>query len=73
MSANIDYLSLGELADALGVQSWRIGRLFESGELREPPRVGRQRAIPKAMVPAIVEALRRHGWIADSCLFEGPK
>ena len=39
------YLSLGELGDLLGVQSWRIARLFELGILAEPPRIGRRRLI----------------------------
>jgi hypothetical protein len=62
-TANRPYLSLGELADSLGVQSWRIARLFELGVLPEPPRIGRQRAIPKGEVPAVVDALRKRGWL----------
>ena len=60
---SIPYLSLGELADTLSVQSWRIARLYELGILPEPPRVGRQRVIPKTSVPAIVDALRARGWL----------
>jgi len=57
------FLSVGELGDALGVQSWRIARLFELGLLREPPRVARRRLIPKSMVPTIVDLLRDRGWL----------
>lgn len=57
------YLSLGELADLLSVQSWRIARLFELGILPEPTRIAGRRMIPKDMVPAVVDALRAKGWL----------
>jgi len=63
-TATVPYLSLGELGDTLGVQSWRIARLFELGILSEPPRIGRRRLIPKALVPEIVDTLRARGWLA---------
>jgi hypothetical protein len=55
--------SIGELADTLGVQSWRIARLFELGLIQEPPRVSNRRVIDKAMIPIIVDALRLRGWL----------
>ena len=55
--------TLGELADALGVQSWRIARLFELGLVPEPPRLSGRRIISKTLVPAIIEALERRGWL----------
>jgi hypothetical protein len=58
------YHSLGQTADSLNVQAWRIARLFELGVLPEPPRIGRNRAIPATMVPAIVDALRDKGWLS---------
>jgi hypothetical protein len=70
-TATLPYLSLGELGDTLGVQSWRIARLFELGVLPEPPRIGRRRLIPKAMVPGIVDALRDRGWLAHPAPIEG--
>jgi hypothetical protein len=57
------YLSLGELADLLSVQSWRIARLFELHVVPEPERVAGRRMIPKAMVPEVAEALRARGWL----------
>jgi hypothetical protein len=57
------YVTTGELGDALGIQSWRIARLFELGVLREPQRIGGRRLIPKSMTPAIVDALRQRGWL----------
>jgi hypothetical protein len=57
------YTTTGELGDSLGVQSWRIARLFEMGVLPEPQRIGGRRLIPKSMIPPIVDALRARGWI----------
>ena len=70
-TTTVPYLSLGELGDTLGVQSWRIARLFELGILPEPPRIGRLRVIPKAMVPEIIDALRRRGWFPASAVAAG--
>ena len=61
----IPYLSLGELGDMLGVQSWRIARLFEVGLVPEPPRIGRRRLISKSAIPEIVDALRSRGWLPE--------
>ena len=60
------YLTTGELGDAVGVQAWRIARLFELGVLPDPPRSGGRRLIPKSTVPAIVDALRDRGWLPTS-------
>ena len=57
------FLSTGDLGDTLGVQSWRIARLFELGVLPEPQRIGNRRLIPKSMVPRVVDALRERGWL----------
>ena len=62
-TTSFPYLSLGELADLLSVQSWRIARLFELGLLPEPDRVSGRRLIPKTMVPQVVDALRVRGWL----------
>jgi hypothetical protein len=62
-SKNPPYATTGELGESLGVQSWRIARLFELGVLPEPQRIGGRRLIPKAMVPDVVDALRSRGWI----------
>jgi len=57
------FLGVGEVGDSLGVQSWRIARLFELGVLPEPVRIGGRRLIPKSMIPDIVDALRARGWL----------
>jgi hypothetical protein len=58
-------MSTGELGDELGVQAWRINRLFELGIVAEPPRVAGRRMIPRILVPEIVRALEQRGWLQD--------
>lgn len=55
-----------ELADFLGTEAWRIRRLFELGCLPEPPRFAGRRAIPRAWIPDVVEALRSRGWLPSA-------
>ena len=62
-NAPIPFVTLGELGDTLGVQSWRIARVFELGLVPEPPRVGRRRMIPKELIPDVIDALRFKGWL----------
>lgn len=57
--------STGLLGDELGVQGWRIARLFELGLVPEPPRLAGRRLIPETMVPEIVRALKEKGWLPD--------
>jgi hypothetical protein len=57
------YLTTGELGDTLGVQAWRIARLFELGVVPEPQRIGGRRLIPKSLIPVLVDALRERGWL----------
>ena len=47
----------------LGVQAWKISRLFELGVLNEPARVDGRRLIPRAMIPEVIDALRARGWL----------
>jgi DNA-binding MarR family transcriptional regulator len=56
--------STGELGDELGVQAWRINRLFALGLVEEPDRVAGRRMIPRSMVPRIVAALEERGWLS---------
>lgn len=67
------FLSLGEVAELLSVQSWRIARLFELGVLPEPERVAGRRMIPSDMVPEVAEALRARGWLTKSCELSGSR
>ncbi len=56
------YVTVGEVADFLRVQSWQVQRLFERGTLPEPPRFGGRRMISKELIPQIVSALQARGW-----------
>ena len=69
--ASTSYVTTGDLGDTLGVQSWRIARLFEMGVLPEPSRIGGRRLIPKSMIPEIVDALRNRGWFPDAAAGAG--
>ena len=60
------HLSTGDMAELLGTQTWRIRRLFEAGDIPDPPRIGLARAIPRESIPAIVDALRARGWLPDA-------
>lgn len=52
-----------QIAELLGTDTWRVRRLFECGRLSEPPRFAGKRAIPRALIPDIVDALRERGWL----------
>jgi predicted site-specific integrase-resolvase len=52
-----------EVAELLGVDVWRVQRLFEDGTLAEPQRFAGKRVIPSERVPSIVDALRKRGWL----------
>lgn len=55
--------STRELADVLGTKTWRVRRLYEDGTLPEPGRFAGKRVIPGTAIPAIVDELRKRGWI----------
>jgi len=55
--------SVGE--EVLGVAEWRIRRLYESGALPEPERFGNKRVITSDQIPAIVDELRKRGWLPN--------
>jgi len=55
--------STRQVADILGVETWRVQRLFETGTLPEPGRFAGKRAIPPALIPQIVDALRQRDWL----------
>ena len=56
-------LSTRDVADLLSVDNWKVRRLFEDGSLPEPARLAGRRAIPREMLPAIVDAMRGRGWL----------
>lgn len=54
-----------QMAELLITDEWRVRRLFEDGTLDEVEKFGGKRMIPKAMIPAIVSALEKRGWIGS--------
>ena len=61
-----NFFSTREVAEILGTETWRVRRLFEDGTLTEPGRFAGKRAIPGSLIPAIVDALRAHGWLPQT-------
>lgn len=59
-----------QVAEILEIAEWKIRRLFEDGDLPEPERFGGKRVITPAGIPAIIDALRRRGWIAAAAEVE---
>lgn len=55
--------STQQVADLFGVPIWQVQRLFECGDLAEPPRFAGKRVIAGGSLPAIVDALRGRGWL----------
>ncbi len=45
------------------VCEWQVRRLFEDGNLNEPPKFGGKRMIDRALLPAIRDALAARGWL----------
>jgi hypothetical protein len=52
-----------EVAAFVGVPEWQVRRLFEDGTLPEPQRFGGKRAIESNSLPALIDALRKRGWL----------
>lgn len=55
-----------EIAILLDVPTWCIRRLFETRTVPDPRRFGGTRIISSVQIPAIIDALRGHGWLAES-------
>ena len=45
------------------VCEWQVRRLFEDGDLPDPPRFGGKRLLTADQIPVIVDALRARGWL----------
>ena len=59
----MDFYTTSQIGTLLGVETWRVARLYETGAISEPPRFAGRRAIPKNQIPQIVDALRERGWL----------
>jgi hypothetical protein len=56
-------LTIGKTARALGVDEWRVRRVFERKFLPEPPRVGPYRVILPCELGAVADALVASGLV----------
>ncbi len=60
-----EIFTTAEIAGLLGVPVWKIQRLFSDGDLSDVGRFAGKRAVPSAMLPRIVDALRDRGWLPE--------
>ena len=60
--AQVNYTT-AEVAALLGVETWRVQRVFENGDVAEPPRFAGKRVIPREAIADVAEALRARGWL----------
>jgi DNA-binding transcriptional MerR regulator len=58
-------LTLGAVARHFGCRPWQVRRLFESGKLPEPRRVGAYRVFTPDELPRIEAALRQAGYLPE--------
>jgi DNA-binding transcriptional MerR regulator len=56
-------LTIGAVAERLGVPPWQVRRLFERGFLPPAARVGAYRVIAPADLPKVERALREAGYL----------
>lgn len=61
-----DLLATGDVADLIGIQTWRLQHLFKRGMIPEPRRLGRFRVFRAADVPAIKRAAIAAGYLSAS-------
>jgi hypothetical protein len=59
-------ITLGEAAQRLGTQLWKVQRLFDRKFLAPPRRLGRTRMVRESELPLIREKLREAGYLKDA-------
>lgn len=52
------------------VHEWQVRRLFEDGDLPEPPKFGGKRMVAPDLLPDIIRALAARGWIPQEAAAE---
>lgn len=65
MHATPELLTTSQVAALLGVEPWRIRRLYEEGLLSEPQRLGGRRLVSSRDLPAVIDSLRQKGWLSS--------
>ena len=58
-----ELLSTGQVADLLGMQTWRIQQLYKRELVPEPRRCGRWRMFAPEDIPIIREAAQKAGYL----------
>jgi hypothetical protein len=48
---------------ATQLHEWQVRRLFEDGDLPEPPKFGGKRMVAPELLPEMIRALAARGWI----------
>jgi excisionase family DNA binding protein len=55
----MDYLTINEAAQQLGLNPWTLRRLFDQGRLPRPRRLGERRVISPSDIPMLKERLQQ--------------
>lgn len=63
--ATAQQLSVGDVANLYGVETWKVRRTVDGLGI-DVPRIGQYRLIPAALVPAIAADLRKRGWLIET-------
>jgi hypothetical protein len=66
-------LTIGKAACALGVEQWKVRRLYQRGILEEPPRVGPYRVLMPSELGQVADALFTAGLVDRRPLVPGEK
>ncbi len=64
-SASISPLTVGQVAQFCGVDTWRVRRAVDALPFRVQ-RIGTYRIIERSQLPEITAELKRRGWLPES-------
>ena len=59
-----EWLTTGQMAKRLGIDSWQVSRLYQRGLVEEPARLGRFRLIPAADLDKLRRAALAAGYLS---------
>jgi hypothetical protein len=65
VSSSHEPQTLGEVARQLGVEQWQIRRVLKCGDIPATARIRHYRIFYPEDLPALVEALRRRGYLPE--------
>jgi hypothetical protein len=58
--------STSQVAQMLGIEEWKVRRLFEDHTLPEPPRISGRRLISQRYIQTIRRACQARRWLEES-------